>query len=80
MVLRTFNASGRGEAGVSFEKLALPFLRKFLKLKKIPEYEEKGDIYLWTKEYVSIIVLGIREDGEIIGKYIDDKGWKHERL
>ncbi|KKL86747.1 hypothetical protein LCGC14_1941700, partial [marine sediment metagenome] len=40
----------------------------------------KGDVFLWGKTFVSIVVIGIREDGEIIGKYIDDKGWKHERL
>lgn len=80
MVLRTFNAAESGDYGVSFKRFAYPFLRKFLKLKKIPKYEEKGDIYLWGKAWVSIIVLGIREDGEIVGKHVDDKGWTHERL
>ena len=80
MVLRTFNAAKSGVYGISFKKLAYPFLRKLLKLKKIPKYEEKGEVYLWSKAFVSIIVLGIREDGEIVGEYVDDKGWTHERL
>jgi len=80
MVLRTLNAAKSGEYGVNFKKFLYPFLRKLLKLKKIPKYEEKGEIYLWGKMNVSIIVLGIREDGEIVGIYADDKGWTHERL
>lgn len=81
MVLRTLNACpDEGKYGVGFKKLVHPTLRKLLKLKKIPEYEKKGDIYLWTKSFVSIIVLGIREDGEVVGVYIDDKGWTHEAL
>ncbi|KKL13437.1 hypothetical protein LCGC14_2525780 [marine sediment metagenome] len=81
MVLRTFNASiSKGEYGVGFKRLVYPSLRKLLKLKPIPKYEEKGDVYLWGKVFVSIIVLGIREDGEIMGEYIDDKGWTHEGL
>ncbi len=79
-VLRTLDAYGYGEHGISFKKLAYPFLRKLLKLKPIPEYDEKGEKYLWTKTFVTMIALGIREDGEIIGQHIDDKGWKHEAL
>jgi len=80
MVLRTLKAKGSGVYGINFKKLAYPFLRKFLKLKKIPKYKEKGNVFLWDKSFVSIIVLGIREDGEVEGIYIDDKGWKHEAL
>ncbi len=80
MVLRTFKAGGSGVYGINFKRMAYSFLRKFLKLKPVPKYEEKGDVYLWSKMFVSIIVLGIREDGEVVGIYIDDKGWKHEAL
>ena len=83
MVLRTFNATSKGDygnRGVSFKRLVYPTLRKLLKLKPVPKYEKKGNIYLWGREFVSVIVLGIREDGELIGKYIDDKGWTHEAL
>jgi len=80
MVLRTLTTAQEGEYGISFKKLVYPLLRKVLKLKPIPEYKKKGDIYLWGKAFVSIIVLGTREDEEVIGHYIDDMGWKHEAL
>ena len=80
MVLRTLGVCGQGDYGIRFKALTYAMLRKTLKLKKIPKYEEKGDVYLWGKIFVSIIVLGIREDGEIVGEYIDDKGWTHEAL
>ena len=81
MVLRTFNAAkDKGSYGVSFKRLVYPTLRKLLKLKPVPKYKKKGDIYLWSKPFVSIIVLGIREDGETVGVYVDDKGWTHEAL
>lgn len=80
MVLRTFNAADSGVYGINFKKLVYPVLRKLLKLKPIPEYEKKGEIYLWVKVFVSVVVLGIREDGEIVGVYVDDKGWTHEAL
>ena len=80
MVLRTFNACKITSHGINLKGLIYPFFRKLLKLKKIPDYEKKGQVFLWRKEFVSIIVLGIREDTEVVGKYIDDKGWTHERL
>ena len=81
MVLRTFRAAGTGTVhGISFKKLVYPFLRKVLKLKPTPKYKEKGEVFLWSKIFVSIIVLGIREDKEVTGIYIDDKGWTHEAL
>ena len=80
MVLRTLGKCGHGDYGSNFKGLIYKTLRKLLKLKPIPKYKEKGDIYLWGKAHVSVIVIGIREDGEIKGIYIDDKGWLHERL
>ena len=80
MVLRTLNAEDSEGYGINFKRLVMPTLRKLLKLKPIPKYEKKGEIFLWNKAFVSIVVLGIREDGEITGVYIDDKGWKHEAL
>lgn len=80
MVLRTFNASTTNSYGINFKKMVYPILRKLLKLKPIPKYEKKGNIYLWGKAHVSILVLGIREDKEVVGIYVDDKGWTHEAL
>ena len=80
MVLRTLGDGGHGVYGISLKGLVYPFLRKLLKLKPVPKYEKKGETYLWGKAFVGIIVLGIREDGEIVGQHIDDKGWTHEAL
>lgn len=81
MVLRTLNATRTDSSyKVSFKRLVLPTLRKLLKLKLIPKYDKKGDIYLWGKAFVDVVVIGIREDGEVVGVYIDDKGWTHEAL
>ncbi len=81
MVLRTLDAAkDSGSYGIRFKGVVLATLRKLIKLKPIPKYDKEGDIYLWGKAHVSIVVLGIREDTDIIGIYIDDKGWKHEAL
>ncbi len=80
MVLRTLKACGAGNYGINFKKMTYAFLRKLLKLTPIPEYEEKGEVYLWGKAFVNIIILGIREDLDIVGSYVDDKGWTHEAL
>ena len=80
MVLRTLGVCGNEDYGVSFKRWIYPVLRKILKLKKVKELEEKGEVYLWGKLFVSIIVLGIREDSDTVGTYVDDKGWTHEGL
>ena len=60
-------------------KINLALIRKTLRLKRIPKFK-KNQRLLWIKEHVTIIPLGIREDGEIIGKEKFDKGWKHEAI
>ena len=79
-ILRTFNAAKKGVYGINFKAPIYELLRKGLKLKKVPKYEEKGDVYTWNKMFVSILVLGIREDGEIVCDMADDMGWTHEAL
>ena len=82
MVLQTFDAIKTDERtgyGIRYKDFAYPMIRKFLRLKKVPKYDNT-DTFLWNKSFVSIIVLGIREDGEVVGEYIDDKGWTHEAL
>ena len=83
MVLRTFKAAEQeitSKYGINFKTPIYKFLRKLLKLKPVPKYEEEGNLYLWNKAYVNIIVLGIREDADIVGYEIDDLGWEHEAL
>lgn len=79
MVLRTLG-NNVGEYGINFKRPIMALLRKGLKLKKVPKYEKEGKVYLWNKAFVNFTILGIREDGEIIGDYPDDKGWTHEAL
>lgn len=72
-----FDTAGHSEARAL--KNFLPLIRKFLKLDKIPKFD-KGQKYLWIRENVAIIPLGIREDGDIVGKHEMDKGWTHEAI
>ena len=80
MVLRTLNAAQVGVYGINLKKIIYSTFRKLLKLKPIPKYEKKGEFFMWGKAFVSIVVLGIREDIDTVGEYIDDKGWTHEAL
>ena len=81
MVLRTLGkCQDKDYYGVSFKRVIYTTLRKILRLKKIPKIETKGPLYLWNKAFVSIIVLGIREDGDTVEEQKDDKGWTHEAL
>ena len=70
--------------------IKLGILRKALRLKKIPEFDRtKTQIFPWEREHVNCILLGIREDKDLIdrdGKVINDvthelsTGWTHEAL
>lgn len=60
-------------------KIIKAFMKKFLKLEKIPEFKREKR-FLWIKDFVNIISLGIREDGEIVGHDEQDKGWTHEAI
>jgi|APSaa5957512622_1039677.scaffolds.fasta_scaffold02343_18 hypothetical protein len=55
------------------------FIKKMLKLKPIPKYSEKQK-YLWIRDFVSIIPLGIREDREMTAESGEFKGWTHEAI
>lgn len=57
----------------------LSMLRKMMKLKKIPKYK-KEEKYLWLKQHVSIIPIGIREDKDMVDITHECKGWTHEAL
>lgn len=60
-------------------KVILSFLRKFYKLKAIPTYKKEKN-YLWIRDHVEIIPLGIREDGSITEDTGSLKGFQHESL
>lgn len=69
----------KNKAPYNIPGLYLDMTRKILKSKKIPEYKE-DKIYVWRKEHVAIIPIGIREDREIVGSAELDKGWTHEAI
>ena len=60
----------------------IDYLRKFLKIEYVdPASIKKEGILPWRREFVSIIPLGMREDGEIQVKGDGDLGgWWHEAI
>ena len=84
LVLNTFatatNSTTDGKYGINFKGMIYPLLRKGLKLKKLPKKYKTDKKYTWTQTFISVIVLGTREDNDIVGTYVDDKGWTHEAL
>lgn len=75
-VLHTLNAK------INYYELSsikMTFLRKMIKCKQVIDYDE-GNYYPWIKDNVSIIALGIREDGEITDLEGLHKGWTHEAI
>jgi len=55
-------------------------IKKALKVKKIPEFKKERK-YLWIKDNVNIIPLGIREDVNIIDSTPGENfGWEHEAI
>jgi len=57
----------------------LKIIRKMLGCKEIPEFK-KDFYYKWIKTFVSIIPVGIKEDGEVTGVLEHDNGWTHEAI
>ena len=54
-------------------------IRKMINAKPLPEFKrDKG--FLWTKQHVGVIPIGIREDDEIAEVTGDYAGWTHERI
>lgn len=81
VVLNTLNFKsdetiGRFEIG----KLKKWLLKTLLKCEKIPKYKEERK-YLWLKDNVNIIPLGIRHDAEdLIEIAGEHEGWIHEAI
>ncbi len=61
-------------------KTRLALIRKALHAEKIPEIEKKERL-LWNMEHVHSILIGIREDRDIIDPSPGEwNGWKHEAI
>jgi hypothetical protein len=58
--------------------LVLKFLKKFYRYKKIPKYNKEKK-FLWIKDNVNIVPIGIREDG-VIEDNLLFKGFSHEAI
>lgn len=76
-VLNTLNFYEPVRYDVGYLKLA--FMRKALKL-KTPKPKINNKIYLWVKQNVNIIPLGIKEDLEFTDKDGENVGWTHEAI
>jgi hypothetical protein len=63
----------------SLGKIILGFLRRMIKCEKIPEFKTNLK-YLWIKDNVNIIPVGIRNDFEITDADGEHKGWTHEAI
>ncbi len=57
----------------------LDYLRKFLNLIDIPEFKNEIKL-IWMMEDLSILPLGIREDGDLTEEKGEYPGWTHERI
>jgi len=76
-VLTTLGFHGKNYPNLS--KFRLAFLRKALDVKKAPPFKAEQK-YLWVRDFVSILPIGIREDGEITEPDGEHKGFTHEAL
>ncbi len=60
-------------------RLIFTFARKMLKMEPIPEYK-KDKQYLWIRENVNIIPIGIRKDDDLTEETGQYAGWTHEAI
>jgi len=67
IVLHTLDFDGN-RYGIN--NFILYFIRKFVRFDKIPNYKKEKN-YLWVKDNVNIIPLGIRADAEIFDDLIN---------
>ena len=78
IVLNTMGVKNRYKQYLGDVKTA--FIRKMIKCDKIPDFKTEHQ-YMWIKENVNIIPIGIRHDDL---DYTDDrgehKGWTHEAI
>lgn len=81
LVLSTlrFHGDGKGTTTNYVSKPKLWALRKALKAQPIPPFKSDKTL-LWMMDNVSIIPIGIREDGEVVEPLGELKGWVHEAI
>lgn len=56
-----------------------PFIRTMLKYKKIKGVKTEKK-YLWHRDNVSLSLIGMKEDKELVGNCELDEGWTHEAI
>ena len=66
--------------GGAVTKYALKKMRKALNLQEIPDDIDTKKSIIWTTNFVSILPIGIREDGELTEAEGEFKGWTHEGI
>lgn len=79
MVLQTLCSKNEIKA-YKIPSVILKTIRKVLRLKQIPKDWKKDKEFLWYRNHVSIIPLGIREDRELTETQGIYKGWTHEAI
>ena len=77
-VLTRLNAGNPINHNIS--KSIISLLRKTLKLKKVPKKFKEDSYFLWIRDHVSIIPIGIKEDGDLVEPIGQYKGWTHEAI
>ena len=73
-VLTTLNFQNKAPYGISTVAL-----RKMFKCKKVGKFNT-DERYNWNMQNISMIPIGIREDGEFTDPDGDCKGWTHEAI
>lgn len=61
-------------------KLYWTMAKNVFKIKAVPKDYAKKERFLWTKTGVNVIPIGIKEDADIVGIHLEDKGWTHEAI
>lgn len=78
LVLSTFSSIPGNDYSENYIKgYQKKLIRKALKLKKIPKYDNSKK-FLWNTDNMGIIVLGVRYDKDVTDQTGEMKGWTHE--
>lgn len=84
VVLNTLMPTGTQRYKVGWIRTKI--LEKLLKCEAVPQEWAKTEKFVWAKQFVNIIPIGIRHDGETTSRHYDGfnltmlDGWKHEAL